>query len=289
MTKIAFIGTGGMGQGMAASLLRADYDLVVCNRTPSKAAPLVAAGATLAATPRDAAANADYIISVVGDDSASKEVWLGKGGVLAGRPKQNAIAIECTTLSLGWVKELEARVTAAGLAYVDCPITGGRQGAATGALTLLVGTEGRVLERARPVLDALSKEIVHFGPPGAGTAYKLTVNMMVGVQAVALAEGLLMAEKYGLDMGKVVHGLTSGAVASPVVKAYAAKMISGDHKEVVNFSAHWMHKDLTYALQMAAQVGQSTPTLTAAEQILALAVARAQEEKNVTYLIEALR
>ena len=289
MTKIAFIGTGGMGQGMAATLLAAGYDLVVCNRTAGKAASLVDAGATLAATPRDAVANADFIISVVGDDSASKEVWLGSAGVLAGRPRQNAIAIECTTLSLAWVNELEASVIAAGLAYVDCPITGGRQGAATGALTLLVGAEERVLERARPVLDALSKEIVHFGLPGAGTAYKLTVNMMVGAQAVALAEGLLMAEKYGLCMGQVIHGLTSGAVASPVVKAYAAKMVSGDHDKVVNFSAHWMHKDLTYALQMAAQVDQSTPTLRAAEQILAMAVARAQEEKNVTYLIEALR
>ena len=106
---------------------------------------------------------------------------------------------------------------------------------------------------------------------------------------MALAEGLLMAERYGLDMEQVVHGLTSGAVASPVVKAYADKMVRGDHDQVVNFSAHWMHKDLAYALQMAAELDQATPTLKAAERILAAAVAKAGEEKNVTYLIEVLR
>ncbi len=289
MTQIAFIGTGGMGFGMAATLLRAGYDLVVCNRNPAKAAPLVEDGAKLAKTPREAATGADFIISVVGDDEASRAVWMGKDGVLAGHPKTGAVAIECTTLSLAWGSELADVLAAAGLAYIDCPITGGRQGAATGALTLLVGAEARVLERARPVLEALSKEIIHFGPPGAGTAYKLTVNTMVGVQAVALAEGLLMAERYGLHMDQVVHGLTSGAVASPVVKAYAAKMVSGDHDEVVNFSAHWMQKDLAYALQMAAELDQATPTLKAAEKILAAAVEKAREEKNVTYLIEALR
>jgi 3-hydroxyisobutyrate dehydrogenase len=289
MTQIAFIGTGGMGLGMAATLLRAGYDLVVCNRTPAKAAPLVDAGATLAGTPREAAADADFIISMVGDDEASRAVWLGEEGVLAGRPKTDAVAIECTTLSLAWGRELAEQLAAAGLAYVDCPVTGGRQGAATGALTLLVGAADAVLVRVRPVLESMSKEIVHFGPPGAGTAYKLTVNMMVGVQAVALAEGLLMAERYGLSMDQVIHGLSSGAVASPVVKAYAARMVSGDHDEVVNFSAHWMQKDLAYALQMAAEVDQATPTLRAAEEVLAAAVAKAETEKNITYLIEVLR
>jgi 3-hydroxyisobutyrate dehydrogenase len=278
-----------MGFGMASTLLRAGYDLAVCNRSPAKAAPLVDAGATLARSPREAVDGADFIISVVGDDDASRAVWLGEDGVLAGRPKTGAIAIECTTLSLAWVSELAESLAAAGMAYIDCPITGGRQGAATGALTLLVGAEDEVLVRARSVLASMSKEIIHFGPPGAGTAYKLTVNTMVGVQAVALAEGLLMAERYGLDMEQVIHGLTSGAVASPVVKAYADKMVRGDHDQVVNFSAHWMHKDLAYALQMAAELDQATPTLKAAERILAAAVEKAREEKNVTYLIEVLR
>jgi len=288
MTRVAFIGAGGMGQGMAAQLLRAGFDLMVCSRTRTRVQPLVEAGARPADTPQEAVSGADYVISMVGDDADSRRVWLGEAGVLAGRPSEGVVAIECTTLSLGWVRELEERATAAGLGYVDCPVTGGRQGAASGELTLLVGAKESTLERARPVLEAFSKQIVRFGLPGAGTAYKLTVNQMVGAQAAALAEGLLLAERYGLDMEQVVASLAGGAVASPVVRAYAARMVSGDHDEVANFSIRWMLKDLRYGLEMATGLGQETPTLEAVTALFEAAVAEAQGEKNITYVIEAL-
>lgn len=288
MTKIAFIGTGIMGAGMAHCLLKAGYKVTAYNRTAAKIRPLLEAGATSAATPGEAAADADVIISIVGDDPASKEVWLGPEGVLTGRPKPGAIAIESTTVSLGWVKELHQAVTAAGLRFIDCPVTGGRPGAENGTLTLLVGADEATLAEARPVLEAYSQEIIHFGPPGAGTAYKMVVNLMAAAQAVALAEGLLLAEKAGLDPAKVVQGLTSGAVGSPLVRNHATRMVNSAH-EPVNFSVQWMHKDAVYALQMAADVGQAMPLSAVAAQLYRLALAKGWGEQNMSAVIEGLR
>lgn len=287
--KVAFIGTGGMGQGMAQNLLRAGYELSVCNRTTAKAQPLVDAGANLALTPREAVAGAQFILSMVGDDNASRAVWLGPDGVLSGNPKGGAIAIESTTLSFEWVQQLDRMVTAAGLSFIDSPVTGGRAGAKDGTLTLLVGAKEEDLARARPVMDAYSREIVHFGPPGAGTAYKLVVNLIVGAQAVILAEGLLVAEKFGLDMAQVTQSLTSGAVASPVVKAYAERMVRGDHEQVTNFLARWMYKDMDYGLKLAASTGQPVPTSAVATQVFRRLLGEGFGDQNVTAVIEALR
>jgi 3-hydroxyisobutyrate dehydrogenase len=141
--RIALIGTGGMGQGMARRLLRVGHDLTVCNRSPDKARPLVEAGAALAATPAQAAAAADVIISMVGDDDHSRQVCLGPAGVLAGQPRLGALVIESTTLSLGWVHHLSRLLPAAGLRFIDNPVTGGREAAEEGTLTLLVGAHRR--------------------------------------------------------------------------------------------------------------------------------------------------
>ena len=277
-----------MGQGMAGRLLAAGHDLLVCNRTPEKAQSLVAAGASWAATPREAAAGADLIVSMVGDDDDSRAVWLGPDGVLAGRPEPGTIAVECTTLSLAWVRKLSSRLTAAGLGYIDCPVTGGRPGASAGTLTLLVGADPVVLQRARPVLDAMSSRIEHFGPPGAGTAYKLTVNLMVGVQAAALAEGLRLAEEYGLDRQQVVEAFGRGAAASPVVKSYAPRMAAREYAQVQGFSLRWMAKDLRYAMEMARDLGQETPVLAAAEDLFEIALCGTRTEKDIVFVIEAL-
>jgi 3-hydroxyisobutyrate dehydrogenase len=289
MTKVAFIGTGGMGQGMARQLLRAGFDLAVCNRTPTKARFLVDAGARLARTPSEAAADADVIVSMVGDDHDSRQVWLGAEGVLAGEVQRQAIGIECTTLSLNWVLELAKALAAEGLGFVDSPVTGGRQAAEAGTLTMLVGAQEDNLARARPVLEAMSREIVYFGPPGAGTAYKLVVNLLVGVQSAALAEVLLMAEKAGLDMDLVVRCLTASAAASPVVKAYAGRMIHGEHGEPVQFWARWIQKDMAYGVALASELGQPVPASAAAAEVFRMALSRGLGDSNITAVIEALR
>jgi 3-hydroxyisobutyrate dehydrogenase len=278
-----------MGRGMAHQLLQAGFDLAVCNRTPAKAQLLVDAGATLAGTPREAAANAEVVVSMVGDDRDSRQVWLGAEGVLAGEVWPDAIAIECTTLSYDWVLELAGTLAAAGLAFIDSPVTGGRQASEAGTLTLLVGAHEKDLARARPVLQAMSREIVHFGPPGAGTAYKLIANLLVGVQSAALAEGLLLAERAGLDIDQVVHCLGDSAAVSPVVKAYAGRMVRSDHGEPIQFLARWMHKDLTYGLALAAAMSQPVPASSVVARVFQMALSRGLGDSNVTAVIEALR
>jgi 3-hydroxyisobutyrate dehydrogenase len=287
-SKIAFLGLGIMGAGMAKNLLQAGFPVTVWNRTRAKTEPLAAAGATVADTPAQAAANADVIISIVGQDDSSREVWLGTDGVLAGAPAPNAICIECTTISLGWANELAEALAEAGLRFIDCPVTGGRGGAENGTLTLLVGAEEAVLNDAQPVLDAISEKVIHFGPPGAGTGFKLLYNLMGATQMVALSEALLTAEKLGLKMDSVVEGLTSGFTASPGVKAFARRMVDGEH-DFVNFSARWMHKDADYAVKQAAQVGQSIPLSAATPQIYQMVLSRGLAEKNLSVVIEALR
>ncbi len=286
--KIALLGTGIMGFGMAANLLKAGFPLAVWNRTAAKAQPLLEQGATLAASPAEAAAGADIIFSIVGEDQASRQVWLGPEGALTGATNPNAICIECTTISQQWVHDLADAVAQAGLRFIDCPVTGGRGGAEAGTLTLLVGAEESVLADARPALDAISSKIIVFGPPGAGTGFKLLYNLMGATQMVALAEALLTAEKLGLNMDSVIEGLTSGFTASPGVKAFVGRMVNHDH-EFVNFSAHWMRKDAAYGVRQAAETGQAIPLSGVAAQVYQLAVSRGLGEKNLSAVIEALR
>ena len=191
-------------------------------------------------------------------------------------------------MSLGWANQLNQLLTGAGLRFIDCPVTGGQWGAEDGTLTLLVGADEAVLEEARPVLDAISSKIIHFGPAGAGTGFKLLYNLMGATQQTALAEGLLTAEKLGLKMDSVVEGLTSGFTGSPGVHAFAQRMVDSDHDHV-NFSAHWMRKDTAYAVKMAGELGQAIPLSGVSAQMYQLAVTRGLGNKNMSAIIEAYR
>jgi len=185
MAKIAFLGTGLMGIGMAGRLLDAGHDLKVYNRTAEKTRPLVERGAILAVTPREAAEGADAVFAMVADDGASEDVWLGADGVLTAELAPGAICVECSTLSHDWVMSLAGRIQAEGYAYIDCPVTGYPHMAADGTMTLFAGAADNDLAAARPYLEPLSKEILHFGGVGTGTAYKLMVNLMGAVQIAA--------------------------------------------------------------------------------------------------------
>lgn len=259
MTRVAMIGLGRMGSGMAGRLLAAGNELVVANRTPERAAALVAAGAISASTPAEAANGAEAVIVMVSDDEASRAVWQGPDGVLAGQLLPGALAIECSTLSADRVRELAAVAGEAGLRYVDAPVTGLPDAAAAGRLTLLVGADLADLEAARPFLDPLAYQILHFGPVGAGTAYKLIVNLIGAVQIAGVAEGLALAERAGLDLDQVVAALALGQAASPQVVRNSRRMAASDHGENVVFSGRLRRKDAAYAMALAAQVGVGAP------------------------------
>jgi 3-hydroxyisobutyrate dehydrogenase len=214
MARIAFVGLGNMGQGMANRLLETGHSLNIYNRTASRAETLVRHGAKLFGSPKEACHGVDAVVSMVADDSASRAVWLQRDGILAANIPKNRFAIECSTLSHDWVTELSIRCKAQGLRYIDAPVTGLPGSASEGALTLLVGADADDLHSARGILDSLSNRIIRFGPIGAGTAYKLIINMMGAVQIASAAEGLAIAERAGLDITAVADAISTSQAAS---------------------------------------------------------------------------
>lgn len=286
MQRVAVLGLGLMGSGMAHNLLRAGFPVTVYNRTPEKAQPLVASGARQAATAREAAQAAEVLIAMVADDHGSRAIWLGDDGALAGMPP-GATLIESSTLTPSWVRELAALAQARGGAFLDAPVRGSKPQAESGELNFLVGGDAATLEQVRPVLEAMGRRIDHLGAVGSGATMKLINNLMSGVQIAALAEGLVLAEQAGLDMQQVVPLLINGAPGSPIVKGKAARIVARDY--TTEFALRWMHKDLSYALDEAADHAVALPTVAAARELYQLALAHGHGDEDFPAVAEALR
>lgn len=259
MRKVAFIGLGKMGLGMATRLLKAGHTMTVYNRSPAKADSLIREGAHLAHTPREACDGADAIVCMVADDNASRTVWLGDHGILAGDHAPGAFAVECSTLSHDWVLELSTAAAKRGLRYLDAPVTGLPDAAAAGDLTLLVGGAGDDLRACHSLLAVISRHTIHFGPVGMGTAYKLIINLLGAVQIASAAESMAIAEKAGLDLAVVAEAIASGQAASPQVIRNTRRMVEGGHDRDVIFTPALRLKDVRYALMLARKLGIGSP------------------------------
>jgi len=285
MTSVAFIGLGNMGFGMAQRLLRAGHDLRVYNRTRSKAADHERAGARHCLTPREACAGAEAVVAMTADDTSSRAVWLGPHGVLAAQLAPRALAIESSTLSHEWVMELAGKARLRNLRYLDAPVTGLPGNAAAGTLTLLIGADAQDLESARPLLSAVSDRILRFGKVGAGTAYKLIINMIGAVQIASLAEGLALAQRAGLDLKTVTDAIAAGQAASPQVVRNARRIVDNDHERDVVFTPVLRLKDVTYAVEFARGLGLGSPfgglAAKQLQQLIDMGHARANESKII--------
>src|SRR6202048_1311353 len=246
MARVAFIGLGRMGHGMAGRYLDNGFTVAVWNRSKAKAEDLIGRGAQWATSPEDAAIDADAVVTMVADDEASRAVWLSKDGAAA-TMKAGTIAIECSTVSykhaLDMAKELHGR----GLIYIDSPVTGLPDAAAAEKLTRLVGADAADLEAARPFLAPLAATIRHFGAVGSGTVYKLINNLMGAIQIAGLAEGLAIAEQAGLDMKLVLEAIETGVAASPQVLRHSKRMAARNFSGAT-FTAGLRHKDAALAL-----------------------------------------
>jgi 3-hydroxyisobutyrate dehydrogenase len=254
--RVAFLGLGSMGSGMAARLIAAGHTLVVHNRSAARALPFTKLGARIEESARAAAHNADIIIGMTSDDDSSRAMWLGENGALAAANAPDALAIECSTLSHDWVLELAELVRKRGFRYVDSPVTGLPDAAAAGTLTLLVGASSADLDAARPIFTPLATRVLHFGAVGQGTVYKLMINLMGAVQIAAAAEGIALAERAGLDLKLVADAIASGQAASPQVVRNVRRFVAGDHASV-NFTPALRLKDIDYALRLARKLGVS--------------------------------
>jgi len=287
--RVAFLGLGNMGQGMAARLLTGGHTLTVYNRTATRAAPLMALGARVAESPSDAAQGADVIVGMTANDESSRALWLGADGALAAKNSPDALCIECSTLSHDWVLELASQVQQRGFRYVDAPVTGLPDAAASGTLTLLVGAEPENLDAARPILTSLATRVLHFGPVGQGTVYKLMINLMGAVQIGAAAEGLALAQNAGLDLKQVADAIGSGQAASPQVVRNVRRFVAGDHATNVNFTPALRLKDIEYALRLARRLGASHEFGAAAERLYRRALELGFAGDNESRIIDAVR
>jgi 3-hydroxyisobutyrate dehydrogenase len=276
-TNVAILGLGIMGSGMANRMLSANFPLAVYNRNREKCVPLGKAGAFIASSPLEAASRSQIVISMVGDDTASRQIWLGENGALQGA-SPDSILIECSTLSRDWIAELAMKAVERGCRFLDAPVTGTKPHAASGELTFMVGGSRQVLDAARPVFSVLGRDVLHMGPVGSGSAMKLINNFVCGVQAASFAEALSMIDAGGLDRTTAISILTGGAPGSGIVKRIAERIATNDFTP--NFALHWMAKDLSYALRNAADQGIPLQTATAALAIFRQAMAEGHGEED---------
>jgi 3-hydroxyisobutyrate dehydrogenase-like beta-hydroxyacid dehydrogenase len=276
MTRVAFIGLGRMGHGMAGRYLEAGFKVAVWNRSKAKAEDLIARGAQWATSPEDAAIDADAVVTMVADDEASRAVWLTRDGAAANM-KAGTLAIECSTVSYRHALDMARELRGRGLVYIDCPVTGLPEAAAAGKLTLLVGADAADLDKARPYLAPLSTTIRHFGAVGTGTVYKLINNLMGAVQIASLAEGIAIAEQAGLDMKLVAEAMATGAVASPQVVRHSKRMVERDFSGA-SFTAALRRKDAAYAVKLAETLLPGVPVGRAALAVYDKAMAHAPDD-----------
>ena len=283
---VALLGLGIMGTGMAGRLLSAGFPLTIYNRNQAKAEAIAGAGAMLAKTPREAAGNADVVISMVSDDVASREVWLGENGALSGA-RAGSHLIESSTLTVKWVMELAAAATQKSCAFLDAPVTGSKPQAAAGQLLFLVGGSADALATVRPVLAVMGRDAIHLGPTGSGARLKLINNFLCGVQAASLAEAMSMIDAGGLDPEKALAVLTAGAPGSPLIKTVSARVAARDTDR--NFILRLMAKDLGYARDEAQRNGFTSEMASAALRVFTGAIEKGHGDEDFSAVVNSLR
>ncbi len=289
MAKIAFLGAGSMGSAMVTNYLKSGHQVRVYNRTLEKAEPLVALGAKLATTPREAAAGAEVVISCLTNDDASRASWNGPDGALRGDFNPGAFAIEASTASVDWVKELAELARAEGMRFLDCPVAGRPDLAQAGKLKVFAGGAAEDVDAMRPVLDAISAAVIHFGPVGAGLTFKLIYNVMGALQVAATAEGLAACEAAGIDLKVAAEAFSTGATGSPHVKLHSKNMAEGIIDDPIMFSGKNRIKDTSYGIQVIESLGAQSVLGNATKQVWEQMLEQGMGERNDSELIDALR
>ncbi|MBX3064741.1 MAG: NAD(P)-dependent oxidoreductase [Anaerolineae bacterium] len=284
---VAVLGLGIMGAGIAANIMSKGFPLIVYNRTPAKTEPFAAKGAQVADSPRRAAEAADIVLVCVGDDLASSEVWLGENGALAGA-KPDAVLIECSTLTPDWIRELAGLAAERGCSLLDAPLFGSKDAAVSGKVRVVVGGHKEAFEKALPVLEAFTAQVVYLGVSGAGSTWKLLNNMMGAVSLAVASEAVIIAEKAGLDMAQVAKLLPGSAGASPVVQGKTTRILEQRYDDP-DFALKWMQKDVGYVLRLAEQFSASAEQARAALKLIEVARAKGYGDSDFAAVIEALR
>lgn len=293
MATIAFIGLGNMGGPMAANLVKAGHEVIGVDLSAEAAARHVAAGGRVGASPSAAAAEADVAITMLPSGKEVRALYLGAEGIVA-RAKLGALLIDCSTVDVDSARAVAGEASARGLAMLDAPVSGGTVGAAAATLTFMCGGADETFSRARPILEAMGKTIVHAGGPGNGQAAKICNNMILGITMIATSEAFLLAEKLGLDAQKLfdISSKSSGQSWSmttycPVPGPVPTSPANRDYAP--GFTAAMMLKDLRLAQDAARAANAPTPLGAEAAALYALFAANGGEAKDFSGIIRFLR
>lgn len=251
MQTIGIIGIGIMGNPMALNLIRAGYTVGVYARRPEAAVKLVEAGAKLYASPKELAAHADVIITIVGNTTDVEEVLLGKDGVIHSA-KPGTIVIDMSTISAGRTKKIAAELAKKKIEMLDAPVSGGESGAISGSLSIMVGGKAETLKKIIPIFEVLGKQFVHIGDHGAGQTAKACNQIIIAETIIAVSEAMKLAKASGVDAAKVREALLGGFASSRVLEIHGKRMLQEDYKP--GFKAVLHRKDMHLALEQAKEM-----------------------------------
>ncbi len=285
--RIGLIGLGLMGRPMGMNLLKAGHALTVWNRTASRADELVAAGAKLAGSPKEAAASSDVLITIVSDPPALEGVLWGDGGKDAGALaglKSGSTYIDSSTVSPALARRIAADCAERGVRFLDAPVTGGDWGAKKGELIFMVGGDAEALKAVEPILGVMGKRWFHLGPNGAGQTIKLAMNLILALQVDALAEALALVTRAGLKGESLVEVMQSSMARSGVLDVKAPNLLKGEYKP--SFPLRLMHKDLGLALDLANQLGVALPATAAARENYSYVKGAAKEDLDFSAVMK---
>ena len=277
--KIGMIGLGLMGRPMAANLLKAGHSVTIWNRTASRAQDLVASGANLAQNPREVAVASDLLITMLSDPPALEEVLWGHDGKNDGTLdglKPGSTYMDCSTISPALARKISAVCAERKIKFLDAPVTGGDWGAREGTLLFMIGGDAETVRELEPVLGNMGKKWFHLGPSGAGQTIKLAMNALLALQINAIAEGIALVTKAGLQGEQLFEVMQSSMARSGILDIKVPLMLKGDYKP--SFPLRLMHKDLSLALDLANQLGVALPTTAASREIYNYVKGEAKED-----------
>ncbi len=285
MERIAYLGLGVMGSGMASNLLKAGHDVTVWNRTKEKCQPLVEQGAKQADTPAQAVIDADIIMYCLSHEAAVEQVVFGEDGILDGI-SEGQIAIDMSTVHPETSVEENHNYVENGVDFLDAPAFGSRNEAAAGRLWIVVGGKREVFDRAEPVFGPISESVHYMGETGKGATMKLVGNLIAACQIEALGESLLLASKAGLDLPLVLDVIGRTDFQSPLLKSAGAQLLQRDFD--THFALKHMYKDTSLILCLAEELRSPAPALAAVREMMKAALNQGWGNENVTALIKEL-
>lgn len=285
MTTLGFVGLGHMGGNMAARFLAAGYTVFGESLDRSEAQALVDEGLGWRDTPREVAEAADVVFTSVPNDGVLESVASGADGILAGLSK-GKVWVDMSTVSPHASREVAKRVQASGASMLDAPVSGSVPQVQTGTLTIMVGGDEYAYARVEPILRELGTPN-HIGENGQGLVLKLAINISLAVQMLAFAEGLVLAERAGIDRRRAVEVMTQSPIGSPMLKARADLVLN--LPDEAWFDVNLMHKDIALALETSRRLHVPLPSAATADQLLTLASALGYEHRDIAALFEMLR